>query len=145
MDQKATVYYRRRIPMLQTYSLSYSHSHFSTYACTKYGYSLISESFGRTRHAEYQVFPYSYQKPLSKPGWAYSLSYTREFPEKTTKVFHSLGDRVRSRFSRNTKPIDHLGGLNPEKRLLVIDNIDRELEKWPKLGTTFEDMDVVVY
>lgn len=129
--------------MLQTYSLSYNHSHFSTYACSKYGHSLISESFGRTRHAEYDVFPYS--KILPKPGRAYSLSYTREFSEKTTKVFYSLGDRARSRFSRNSKPIDHLGGLDPEKRLLVIDNIDRELEKWPKLGTTFENMDVVVY
>ena len=131
--------------MLRTYSLSHSHSHFSTYTPTKYGYSFISESFGKTRHTGHQTFPFSHQKPSPKPGWAYSLSYTREFSEKTTQVFHSLGDRVRSRFSRNSKPIDHLGGLDPEKRLLVIDNIDREMEKWPKIGTTFEDMDVVVY
>lgn len=131
--------------MLQTYSSSYTHTHLSTYACSKYGYSLVCESFGRTSHTDYHVFSYASQKAPPRPGWAYSLSYTREFSERTTKVFHSLGDRVRGRFSRHSKPIDHLGGLNPEKRLLIIDNIDRELEKWPKLGATFEDMDVVVY
>jgi hypothetical protein len=131
--------------MLLTYSLSYSHSHSLNYECSKYAHSLIAESFGSTRHIDYQGFPYSGQKKLPKPRWAYSLSYTRGFSEKATKVFHSLGDRVRSRFSRNSKPIDHLGGLDPEKRLLLIDDIDRDLERWPKLGTTFENMDVGVY
>lgn len=82
--------------------------------------------------------------PYSTPK-AYSLSYTQEFSEKATGVFHTLGEKVRSRFSRTLKPTDHLGGLNPEERLPLIDNIERDLENWPKKGTTFEDLDICVY
>ncbi len=131
--------------MFLSYSSSYSHTYFSNYECSKYGYSLVPGSVGRTRHIEYRAFPFSGPKKPSKADWAYSLAYTRGFSEKATKVFHSLGDRVRSRFSRNSKPIDHLGGLDPEKRLLLSDDIDRALERSPKLGTTFEDMDISVY
>lgn len=131
--------------MLLTYSISYRQNHYPHYEGLKNGYSFVSESFARTRQIEYCTSPYSDKKKRPKPRWAYSLSYTREFSEKATKVFHSLGDRVRSRFSRKSKPIDHLGGLNPEKRLPFIGDLDRDLEKWPKVGNTFENMDIRVY
>ncbi len=131
--------------MYLTYSSSYSHSHFSNYACSRNGYSFVSGSFGTTRNTQYHVLPYAHQKKPPKPRWAYSSSYKREFSEKATEVFRGLGDRVRGYFSRNSKPIDHLGGLDPEKRLFLIDDIERDLERSPKPGNTFENMDVGIY
>ncbi len=88
---------------------------------------------------------YTRGRESPKPGWAYSSSYKRELSQKAAAVFQSLGNKVRACFSRDFKPIDHLGGLDPEKRLLLIDDRDRGVERWPKTGSTFENMDVCVY
>lgn len=69
--------------------------------------------------------------------------------KKVSWVVQSLGLYVRGRFSRDFKPIDHLGGANPEERLPLyefrtINDMNRDLEIWPKVGSTFENMDILV-
>lgn len=92
-----------------------------------------------------KLHTYTRRRESHRPGWAYSSSHKRDLSQKVAAVFHSLGNKVRARFSRDVKPIDHLGGVDPEKRLLLVNDIDRGLERWPKVGSTFEDMDVCVY
>jgi hypothetical protein len=111
----------------------------------KYGYTYVNGRFEKASYFQYFDLTYLEKKKTSKPGWAYSSSYKRELSQKAAAVFQSIGNKVRARFSRDFKPIDHLGGLDPEKRLLLIDDKDRELERWPKTGSTFENMDVCVY
>jgi len=65
------------------------------------------------------------------------------------RVFQSLGLKARERFSRDYKPIDHLGGASPENRLplhgfMTTNDFNRDLELWPKSGNTFEDMDILI-
>lgn len=88
------------------------------------------------------------------PTCAYPLPYTRDASPKAEGAFRTLGKKVRERFSRAFKPIDHLGGLNPEERLLVrVDNVrfnrplydeDKDLEIWPKTGSSHEDMEICI-
>jgi len=85
---------------------------------------------------------------------AYSLSYTRDTSEKTGGVFHTLGEKVRGSLTRNPKPIDHLGGSNPDERIPArVDQVrfnspqynpDRDINTWPKSGTTHEDMEIYI-
>jgi hypothetical protein len=85
---------------------------------------------------------------------AYLLSYTHQISSETGGVFHSLGRKVRSRFTRSLKPTDHLGGLNPDELLLVrVDYVkfnspqfdeDRDTNIWPKSGSTHEDMEISI-
>lgn len=78
-------------------------------------------------------------------GCAYPLSYTRDTSKKVGGVFHTLGKKVRERFSRFSKPLDHLGGVSPEEHVVskphlpVIDE-NQDLEDPPKPGTSLEDM-----
>lgn len=82
-------------------------------------------------------------------GRAYPLSYSRNTSQQTGEIFHALGRKVRERFSRDPKPLDHLGGATPEdhahlKDPLLLQDIDQDLEIWPKDGTTLEDMKISV-
>jgi hypothetical protein len=87
-------------------------------------------------------------------GRAYLLSYTYETSQKKVGVFHALKERIRAQFSREKKPIDHLGGTCFEDRLLVrVDyvkfnhpfiNDNRDLEIWPKKGTSHENMEICI-
>ncbi|MCE3230529.1 MAG: hypothetical protein K0R76_1382 [Alphaproteobacteria bacterium] len=85
---------------------------------------------------------------------AYPSSYTRDAPHKEGGIFHALGKKIRQRFSRFPKPIDHLGGINPEACLPpsvqhmrfnhpCIDE-NKDLEPWPKAGTSHEDMEICI-
>jgi hypothetical protein len=70
--------------------------------------------------------------------------------QKVSMVFQNIGLFVRERFSRYSKPVDHMGGTSPEGRvlqyeLLSVNDINRDMEIWPKVGTTFEDMDIIVH
>ena len=135
--------------MLLTYSLSYTHKPPQR---TSRVFSHLAKHKrrgvppGHKHDLNYLVLEkYETRELAPRSGHAYSLSYTRQLSQKVATIFHSLGDRVRCRFSRVSKPIDHLGGLNPEARLLLIDSSDRDLENWPKTGSTFENMDTRVY
>jgi hypothetical protein len=69
--------------------------------------------------------------------------------QKVSMVFQGFGLFVRARFSRYDKPIDHMGGASPEQRIpfyehQTINDINRDMEIWPKVGTTFEDMDIFI-
>ena len=85
---------------------------------------------------------------------AYSLSYTHDTSEETGGVFHTLGKKVRGYFTRNLKPIDHVGGLNPDEHIPArVDYMrfnspryheDRDINTWPKSGTTHEDMEISI-
>lgn len=127
--------------MIPPYSSYHSQTHVLKYGAMKYGYTYVIERF------ESQHFSLTYleKKKASKSGWAYSSSYKHELSQKVATVFRSLGPKVRARFSRDFKPIDHLGGLAPEERLLPVKDMERDLGQWPKTGSTFEDMDVCVY
>jgi hypothetical protein len=85
---------------------------------------------------------------------AYSSSYTHDTSQETGGVFHALGEKVRGCLTRNSKPIDHLGGLNPDQRIPArVDNVrfnaplydpDRDINTWPKSGTTHKDMEICI-
>jgi hypothetical protein len=89
---------------------------------------------------------------FSMSNCAYPLSYTRDTSKKEGGIFHALGKKVRERFSRTPKPVDHLGGLSPEERLPSrvdrvcfnhpLYNEDKDLEILPKTGSTHEYMEV---
>ena len=134
--------------MTLTYSLSYPHK--PPQSPSRVFNHLAKDKGGRNldlkHHLNYSVLEkYETRELAPRSGHAYLLSYTRQLSQKVANVFHSLDDRVRSCFSRASKPIDHLGGLDPEKRLLLVDNIDRDLERSPQTGSTFENMDICVY
>jgi hypothetical protein len=48
--------------------------------------------------------------------------------------------RIKGRFARFSKPVDHLGDFNPEGRINVM-QIGEEL---PRAGATLEDMDIFI-
>ena len=48
--------------------------------------------------------------------------------------------KVRGRFGRFSKPLDHLGGVNPEEFI----NVTEIIENPSKMGTTLEDMDIFI-
>jgi hypothetical protein len=48
--------------------------------------------------------------------------------------------KIRGHFARVPKPLDHLGNINPEERMNVI----QITEEQPKMGASFEDMDIFV-
>jgi len=85
---------------------------------------------------------------------AYSLSYTHDTSQEIGSVFHTLRKKVRGCLTRNPKPIDHLGGLNPDEHIpLRVDYVrfnspqyseDRDINTWPKSGTTHEDMEICI-
>lgn len=76
-------------------------------------------------------------------GRAYSLFPTQETSSRVCGVFRSLKQRVRARFSRSPKPMDHLGGMNPEDSCLISDRKpENDLEYWPKLGSSIEEMEI---
>lgn len=82
-------------------------------------------------------------------GRAHLLHPNHEASSGVCRVFRSLERRVRARFSRTSKPMDHLGGINPEDHgpphfnLLPADRKpERDLEHWPKIGTTLEEIEV---
>lgn len=87
-------------------------------------------------------------------GYAYPMSYTHDTAQKSGGVFYRLGKRVRARFSRQSKPIDHIGGLTPEEMVPRVPDavrlnhprfdLDQDLGGWPKKGSTHEDMDVCI-
>jgi hypothetical protein len=74
---------------------------------------------------------------------------TSLWPHKITGIFRSLGYRIKERFARDYKPVDHLGGVSPiETKYLNSftkeNEINHDLEGWPKSGSTFENMDIIV-
>ena len=81
-------------------------------------------------------------------GLAHQLYYTsRDVSQEGNGVLRTLKKKVRERFSRTSKPVDHLGGASPENHKVLKDHLDpldyeRDLEYWPKKGTTFEDTEV---
>lgn len=87
-------------------------------------------------------------------GRAKLISHLHETSQEVGRAFHTLGIKVRERFSRSPKPIDHLGGQNPEERLpWRVDHVrfnsplydeNQEINIWPREGTTHEDMDVFI-
>src|SRR5271166_1349570 len=48
--------------------------------------------------------------------------------------------KVKGRFGRFSKPLDHLGGINPEERI----NVMQIVEELPRAGNTLEDMDIFI-
>ncbi len=48
--------------------------------------------------------------------------------------------KVKGRFGRSSKPLDHLGGINPEERI----NVMQIVEELPETGSTLEDMDIFI-
>lgn len=134
-------------------SLSYTLNYISNPS----SHSCGQGSFDRNNTAVRQLNPESPSLPSGLAGInletkkKYSNIYppTSLWTHKITGVFRSLGYRIRERFARDFKPVDHLGGVSPiETRYLncyMNDNeINRDLEDWPKSGSTFEDMDVMV-
>ncbi len=75
-------------------------------------------------------------------SYAYPLSFNRAAAQRVARAFYSFGNRVRARFSRDDKPIKHLGDVTPEFRTHIITHPDQDLEVWPKQGTTHEDMEI---
>lgn len=76
-------------------------------------------------------------------GRAYPLCPNHEGASSFKKVFRGLGIKMKQRFTRVAKPIDHLGGISPEDRLLCVDD-QPILEKFPKSGSCVEDVDILV-
>ncbi|MBX9804880.1 MAG: hypothetical protein K2Y18_03900 [Alphaproteobacteria bacterium] len=84
------------------------------------------------------------------PALAHQLSYTsRDASQEDTGVLRTLKKKVRERFSRVSKPVGHLGGASPENHKALKDHLDpldweRDLEYWPKKGSTHEDMEIQI-
>ena len=82
------------------------------------------------------------------------ISAPHDTSQETGGVFQALGEKVRGYLTRDPKPIDHLGGLNPDKRIPTrVDNVrfnaplydaDRDINTWPKSGTTHADMEISI-
>ena len=81
---------------------------------------------------------------------AHQLSYTsRDASQEDKSVLRTLKKKVRERFSRASKPVCHLGGASPENHKALKDHLDpldyeRDLEHWPKAGSTHEDMEIQI-
>lgn len=83
---------------------------------------------------------------------AYAASCPSEPAQKKRGILRRLKERVRARFARDKKPVGHLGGANPESRILPqVDHVKfnrpvfndrRDLDVWPKEGTSHEDMEI---
>lgn len=88
-------------------------------------------------------------------GRAHLLTKTRNTPEEDgVGGVHRSGKRIKSRFSRQDKPTDHLGGLDTEQRIPIrvdlvkfntpLCNQDRDINIWPRAGSSHEDMEVSI-